>query len=83
MKDGTKVSIIYIIAWIPCFFSMIWLSSFIGMVYSPSDLTLPFVAIFFTLAFALLLSYFHPRTKHWRKVYCEFEENYLYEKEAE
>jgi len=79
MKDGTKVSIIYALALIPSIFSLIWAFSFIDLIYYPSDLTLPIVSIFTSVVFALLVYQFEPRIKHWRKAYCEFDENYVYE----
>ena len=84
MKDGTKVSIIYALSFIPMVISIFWISSFIRHVYYyPSDLVLPFVALFFSILFVFFLSRFEPRTKHWRKANSEFEDNYVYEKEAE
>lgn len=83
MKDGTKVSIIYMLALIPTILSLLWVFSLVALIYYSSDMFLALSALFISMAFAIVFSYFEPHTRHWRKAYCEFDDNYTYEKGSE
>ena len=77
-----KLNLILIVVYLP----LLWfLLCFFVTSFAPirALTTLELVLMILSFLFAFLVSYFHPRCKHWRKAMGEFEDNYRYEKEAE
>ena len=82
MKDHTKINLLLTVAYLPVFSILFYLimTSFVPIrILSLVE----FWAMMMLLVFAVLMTFLHPRSKHWFKALREFEENYVYEKEAE
>lgn len=82
MKDCTKINLLLTAAYLPVLsmISYLFITSFAPIrILSPVELWV----MFLFLVFAVLMTFLHPRCKHWYKALQEFEDNYVYEKEAE
>lgn len=78
-KDRTIIDLLFVIALLPFVLSLFWISSYIEVARMP---LMPVAALMASCLFAMLMYFYEPHFKHWRKAYNEFEENYSYDEGA-